>query len=90
MERPVRSKEKNFPGGLFSMQRNWWIRAVVLIALSLSFPWAAQGQGGKVYRYTAELADGSNPGDELLFVSGSRVEVLTKAKSDGEGRRPRR
>ncbi|HEX9942530.1 MAG TPA: alpha/beta fold hydrolase [Thermoanaerobaculia bacterium] len=71
------------------MRSNWSIRAAALISLSLTFSWAAapaRGESGKVYRYTSSLMDGSGMGDELLFVSGSRVEVLAKRRSDGYGR----
>ena len=68
------------------MRKSWSIRAAVFAALFLSLSWAARGEAGKIYRYTTVLADGSDAGDELLFVSGSRVEVFTKGRSDGEGR----
>src|SRR4051812_37465244 len=67
------------------MQRNCSIRAAIFIALTLSFSWAAapaRGESGEVYRYTSSLPDGSRAGDELLFVSGSRAEVLAKQKSE--------
>lgn len=68
------------------MRKSWLIRAAVLCTLSLFFSGPVHGQAGKVYRYTAGLVDGSDSGDELLFVSGSRVEVLTKSKNDGNAR----
>jgi pimeloyl-ACP methyl ester carboxylesterase len=71
------------------MRKNWSIRAAAFISLSLAFAWAAapaRGESGKVYRYTSSLLDGSGAGDELLFVSGSRVEVFSKRRSDGDGR----
>ena len=73
---------------------NWWptaiprnrsIRAAIFVALTLSFSWAAlpaRGEPGTIYRYTSSLPDGSRAGDELLFVSGSRAEVLVKVKSE--------
>lgn len=66
------------------MQKRWPIRTAILIALILSISWAAapaRGEPGKIYRYTSSRPDGSGAGDELLFVSGSRVEVLSKPKS---------
>ncbi len=69
------------------MRKSWPIRTAILIALVLSFSWAApapaRGESGKIYRYTSSHMDGSGAGDELLFVSGSRVEVLSKPRSDG-------
>ena len=68
------------------MRKSRPIRTAILIALVLSFSWAAapaRGESGKIYRYTASRLDGSGPGDELLFVSGSRVEALTKPRSGG-------
>ena len=67
------------------MQKSWPIRTAILIALTLSVSWGAapvRGESGKIYRYTSSHPDGSGAGDELLFVSGSRVEVLSKPKSD--------
>jgi pimeloyl-ACP methyl ester carboxylesterase len=66
------------------MQKSWPIRTAILIALTLSVSWAAapaRCEPGKIYRYTSSRPDGSGAGDELLFVSGSRVEVLSKPKS---------
>jgi pimeloyl-ACP methyl ester carboxylesterase len=70
------------------MRESWSIRAAALIALSLSLSWAmpARGESGKVYRYTTALMDGSGAGDELLFVSGNRVEVFSKQKALNNGR----
>lgn len=70
------------------MRKSWSIRALTLIALFLSFSWTAapaRGESGKLYRYTTSLMDGSGAGDELLFVSGSRVELLSKRRSDDAG-----
>ena len=67
------------------MSKNRSIRAAIVVALTLSFSWAAlpaRGESGKIYRYTSSLPDGSRAGDELLFVSGSRAEVLVKVKSE--------
>src|SRR5215213_10480029 len=71
------------------MQKNCSIRAAIFVALALSISWAAAParaqlgkQSGKIYRYTSSLPDGSRAGDQLLFVSGSRAEVLLKMKSD--------
>ncbi len=71
------------------MQKKYSIRAAIFVALTLSFSWAAAParaesgeKSGKIYRYTSSLPDGSRAGDELLFVSGSRAEVLTKPKSE--------
>lgn len=64
------------------------IRAAALLSLSLSLPWAAApvlGESGTIYRYATALPQGRGAGDELLFVSASRVEVLTTQKSGGEG-----
>ncbi|MFL6194274.1 MAG: alpha/beta hydrolase [Thermoanaerobaculia bacterium] len=90
------------------MQKNRSIRAAIFVALTLSFSWAAAPvraesgeKSGKIYRYTSSLPDGSRAGDELLFLSGSRAEVLAKQKSedyallltfemDGPGLAPRR
>ncbi|MFL6293456.1 MAG: alpha/beta hydrolase [Thermoanaerobaculia bacterium] len=90
------------------MQKNCSIPAAIFVALILSFSWAAaparaesRKQAGTIYRYTSSLPDGSRAGDELLFVSGSRMEVLTKLKSgddallltfemDGPGLAPKR
>ncbi|HVG07987.1 MAG TPA: alpha/beta fold hydrolase [Thermoanaerobaculia bacterium] len=63
------------------MQKNC---SAIFVALILSFSWAARAESGKIYRYTSSLPDGSRAGDQLLFVSGSRVEVLAKMKSDGD------
>ena len=71
------------------MRKTWSIRAAVFIALSLVLSWApvpAHGEPGKLYRYTSSSPDGSNAGDELLFVSGSRVEILSKARSNDGAR----
>lgn len=67
------------------MRKIWPIRAVLFIALSLFLPWTAQGETGKLYRYTSSRPDGSGVGDELLFVNGSRVEILSKSRSDEFG-----
>ena len=67
------------------MRKSRPVRTAILIALVLSFSWAAapaRGEPGKVYRYTLSHMDGSGAGDELLFVSGSRVEALSKPGSD--------
>ena len=67
------------------MRKSRPVRTAILIALVIAFSWAAapaRGESGKIYRYTASHLDGSSPGDELLFVSGSRAEVLTKPRSD--------
>ena len=68
------------------MRKIWSILAAAFLAF---LSWTAapvQGETGKVYRYTSSSPDGSNAGDELLFVSGSRVEILSKARSNDEGR----
>ncbi len=65
--------------------RSWLIRAAVLLVLFLSLSWTAQGESGKLYRYTSSSPDGSNAGDELFFVSGSRVEILSKQRNDDVG-----
>src|SRR5215203_5966556 len=75
------------------MRKSWSIRAAVLAALSLSFAWGAQAarsepgksEPGKIYRYTSSLGDGSGAGDQLLFVSGNRVEVLSTQKGNDNG-----
>jgi pimeloyl-ACP methyl ester carboxylesterase len=67
------------------MRKNWSIRSVTLLALTLALPWAAHGESGKLYRYTSSRPDGSGVGDELLFVSGSRVEIFSKQRSDSVG-----
>jgi pimeloyl-ACP methyl ester carboxylesterase len=68
------------------MRKSRPIRTAILIALVLSCSWVAaapaRGEPGKVYRYTSSHMDGSGAGDELLFASGSRVEVLSKHRSD--------
>ncbi|HEX6903744.1 MAG TPA: alpha/beta fold hydrolase [Thermoanaerobaculia bacterium] len=64
------------------------IRTAVLLALTLFLSGTAtpaRGESGKVYHYTTSLMDGSGAGDELLFVSGNRVELLSKRRSDGAG-----
>jgi pimeloyl-ACP methyl ester carboxylesterase len=64
------------------------IQAATFVALSLSLAWTAKpahSESGKLYRYTSSSPDGTIAGDELLFVSGSRVEVLSKGRSDGDG-----
>lgn len=77
--------------------------AAVLPALILFLSWAATpawGESGKVYRYNTSLLDGSGAGEEWLFVSGDRVELLSKRRSfeaavldvfqmDGPGLTPR-
>ncbi|MFL6235240.1 MAG: alpha/beta fold hydrolase, partial [Thermoanaerobaculia bacterium] len=63
--------------------------AAALAVLLLALFWIAApalGQAGTIYRYSVSRTDGSGAGDELLFVSGSRVEVFSKAKSDESGR----
>ncbi|HYH44048.1 MAG TPA: alpha/beta fold hydrolase, partial [Thermoanaerobaculia bacterium] len=79
------------------MKKNSSMRSISGSALVVAFvfaaSWAAAPVGGqsggqsgsgpgKVYRYTSSLPDGSGAGDELLYVSGSRVEVFAKRKSD--------
>jgi len=64
------------------------IRATVLLSLSVCFLWAAlpaRGESGTIYRYATTLPHGQGTGDELLFVSGSRVEVLATQRNGGAG-----
>jgi hypothetical protein len=71
------------------MRKSLSIRSAALMMPFLCLSWAsapAHAEPGKLYRYTSTLMDGSGAGDELLFVSGSRAEVLAKLKSDDSAR----